>query len=123
MRESIAIAARAIGQLPCDRRRLVAVVGLDGAGKTTPMRSRDSSIGRHARGFGAPRCARRRSPRVGRLVPAPESAARVVGLSVLLDVPPAVAALRLQLRDGNPARVRDAAPYDACAVAELLGEP
>jgi hypothetical protein len=30
-------------------------------------------------------------------------------LSVLLDVPPAVAALRLQLRDGNPPRVREAA--------------
>jgi len=33
-------------------------------------------------------------------------------LSVLLDVPPAVAALRLQLRDGNPPRVREAAPGD-----------
>jgi len=35
MHESSAIAARAIGELPGDRRTLVAVDGLDGAGKTT----------------------------------------------------------------------------------------
>lgn len=168
MSEPVSRAARAIAGLPGDRRQIVAIDGVDGAGKSTfanalaravqrptvrasvddfhhPQvvryrRGRESPEGfyrdsfdlealvqRMLAPFAAGGCFRRRAfdhrsdrPVTARLQDAAPDAVLVLDglflhrselrdwwdLSILLDVAPAVAAARLQERDGQPTRPR-----------------
>jgi uridine kinase len=114
MRESLRRGARAIADLPGDRRVLVAVDGVDGAGKTTFADALLALLARPVVRASADDFLHRREVRYrldavlildGLFLHRPELRARW-DLSILLDVPPEVAAERQRERDGEPPRAR-----------------